>query len=171
MDTKVIRNRFAGKCACCGAKVEAGAGIAYLEDKWLVAHDACRPELSNPLVEIELKALAKQQEEAKALLKKQEERERQLAQARAEREALIAKLGIDFKTEFDAKHSMSPYSDTHEWSCPFTGSGTEEEFARVINTPGTGSAGALRWSMGRRLVGVDQVNKMVRMTESIGMCD
>ena len=33
MDTKVIRNRFAGKCTCCGTKVEAKAGIAYLEDK------------------------------------------------------------------------------------------------------------------------------------------
>lgn len=47
-----MRNRYAGKCAECGKRVEAGAGEAYRSGGgWRVCHDRCEsgaPRASKP---------------------------------------------------------------------------------------------------------------------------
>lgn len=164
-DATVIQNKFAGKCRCCGKRVGAYEGIAMtFGSGWTTAHFECEPEFSAPLVA----DLRKRQEELEA---KETAQAKALADAKEAWEALVSKLGIDFKTEVDSVAQQHAWNDYYEWSCPFTGDGTDEEFAKALRTPAQSSYGKLRWSNGRNLVSVDRVNKLVRMSESISLCD
>src|SRR5574343_868591 len=164
-DATVIQNKFAGKCRCCGKRVSAYEGIAMsFGSGWATAHFDCEPEYAAPLVAA-INAEKKKQADAYEAQKAAQ------AVATAAHEALLSKLGIDFKTAVDVKYEQHAWNDYSEWSCPFVGEGTDEEFAQAIRTPAQSSYGKLRWSNGRSLVSVDRVNKLVRMSESVSLCD
>ena len=161
----VIQNKFAKACSVCQGRVGAFEGIAFLNGgKWETAHYHCREDLAQPIVYMLNAALEKELKEKQEKLSKAEK-------AKAEREALLAKLGIDFKTEIDSVYQQHAWNDYYEWSCPFTGDGTDEEFKMAVRSPAQSSYGKLRWSNGRSVVSIDRINKLIRMSESVSLCD
>ena len=150
--TKIIVNKYQGKCAICGKRVPPSEGLAYLDDGWKVAHLDCKPEY------------------AKVIKGKEIAAEKSAEDAKAEWLALGEKLGI-IKEPLNTQYRQLAWSDETTWSYAYTGEGTLEEFRKYLTTKPQSSWGALRWSQGVGVMEVDPVCKLVHLKESVGIAD
>ena len=150
---KVMRNKFSGKCSCCGKRVPALSGVLWYEDGWQVAHEACRSDLAGSLITAETEFVGAAEK------------------AKAEKAAILVKLGLDFSKQKYVVSQQLAWSDYHEVEVPYRGEGSEEEFKAAIETRAESSSGHLRWSNGRRFLGTDPARKIAKYSESISLCD
>lgn len=160
-------NRYAGKCCRCSSKVIAGAGICQRDAHgpgWLIGCNNCFPGEVNNAYASQAESAAKAQSDLDAL----EARRQKIL---AERQALLDKLGIDFKDVRNEKYVQNAWSDDSTWEVPYTGEGTVAEFEVAVRTPAQSLSGALRASQGVRLVSVDPARKVITLFESVALCD
>ena len=159
-DYPVIANKYPKTCLVCGHRVQAYEGIAFVNHGWQVAHYECRPDLAADI-------LAEKQKKLSEFKAKEEAKAKQMAETKAEREAILAKLGILFDIEIDVVYQQNAWDDYHEWSYPYTGEGTIDEFKKVLGTSPQSSYAKLRWSEGVKVLSLDVENKLVRVCESV----
>lgn len=167
----VISNKYPNRCAKCGKRVESHTGIAFWQKGWAVGHFECFPEYSVDVKTWADKAKAQNEKLAAEAAAKQAAKQAAIEAKKAERDALLAKLGVLTDITFDMKQTAYAYSDDYVWAHPYTGEGTLEEFKKALNTPAESGYGKLRWSGGVSVVKVDPESKQVTLTESIRLCD
>lgn len=162
---KVISNHYAKRCVCCGDRVEAHTGIAFLVDsKWLTAHYECEPVLAEPWIKAREERLLEREAKLQA-------EEAQKVKFEARMAELAAKLGVNKMSRLNPTAQQYAYNDVFEWDCPFDGDGTDEEFKEFLTRGPQNSWGQLRWSNGLHIVSIDRINKLVRMRESVSLAD
>lgn len=165
MQVTYIANKYSGKCNKCGCRVDSFQGICFKPaGVWLCGCRSCYP--------LEASKVYADQERAKAVLAMtaMELEARRFALV-LERKALIEKLGLCMDSPFDQKNVQLSYSDYSEWSIPFNGDGTDEEFNKVFSTPAQSMQGQLRASGGTKLVGINRAEGYVVVSETAQICD